>query len=121
MRGVPLIDGGTVRLPRIIGLSKAMDLILTGRLVSSEEAFQMGLAQYSAKEGETAIQKALEIAALLCSFPQECMRIDRLNAMRTWDGDEKASLGREFDSTVEYVKNKGYEAGTKQFFSKSRL
>jgi len=121
LRGIPLIDGGTVRLPRLIGLSRAMDLILTGRLVPGKEALQIGLAQYIAKDGETALQKALEIAALLCSHPQECMRIDRMNALRACEQDEKLSLAREFEPGRVYLEGNGYEAATRKFLSKSRL
>lgn len=81
--GVPLIDGGTVRLPRLIGHSNAMDLILTGRGVSGDEALRMGLANRIAEPG-TALQAAKELAFQLAAFPQNCMRSDRKSAMEQW-------------------------------------
>ena len=81
--GVPLIDGGTIRLPRLIGQSRAMDMILTGRGVSGEEAFAMGLANRLVEHRE-AFDAALELARSLSRFPQRCMRSDRLSALRQW-------------------------------------
>ncbi len=77
--GVPLIDGGTVRLPRLIGLSRALDLILTGRAVGADEALAIGLANRVVKKGEA--RAAAEALALqIASFPQACMRNDRRSA-----------------------------------------
>ena len=81
--GVPLIDGGTVRLPRLIGQSRAMDMILTGRPVGAEEALSFGLANRVVDEG-TALDEALKIAAQLAQFPQDCMRNDRLSVLTQW-------------------------------------
>lgn len=81
--GVPLIDGGTVRLPRLIGQSRAMDMILTGRGVSAEEALSFGLANRIVPPG-TALREALKLAEQIASFPQDCMRNDRISAMRQW-------------------------------------
>lgn len=82
--GVPLIDGGTVRLPRLIGESHAMDLILTGRGVSGEEARMMGLANRLVEPGQ-ALPAALELARQLAAFPQRCLRSDRQSAWEQWD------------------------------------
>jgi enoyl-CoA hydratase len=77
--GVPLIDGGTIRLPRLIGLSRAMDLILTGRPVGADEALAIGLANRVVKDG-TSRAEAENLAQQLAKFPQVCMRNDRLSA-----------------------------------------
>ena len=78
--GVPLIDGGTVRLPRLIGMSHALDLILTGRAVSGEEALRMGLANRLVEPGG-ALAAATELALALARLPQACMRSDRRSAI----------------------------------------
>jgi enoyl-CoA hydratase len=81
--GVPLCDGGTIRLPRLIGMSRAMDMILTGRGVSGEEAFAMGLANRVVNKG-TALAAARDLAKQIASFPQQCMRGDRMSAYEAW-------------------------------------
>jgi enoyl-CoA hydratase len=81
--GVPLIDGGTIRLPRLIGMSHAMDLILTGRGISGDEAKAMGLANRLTEPG-AALEGALELAEELARFPQLCLRSDRLSAYQQW-------------------------------------
>jgi enoyl-CoA hydratase len=82
--GVPLIDGGTVRLPRLVGMGHAMDLILTGRKVEAAEALQMGLANRVVPRGQ-ARQAAVELAGQLAKFPQATMLADRMNAYTQWD------------------------------------
>ena len=77
--GVPLIDGGTVRLPRLIGMSRAMDMILTGRAVSADEALAMGLANRVVEPG-TVLAAAQQLAREISAFPQTCMRNDRASA-----------------------------------------
>ncbi len=81
--GVPLVDGGTIRLPRLIGQSHAMDMILTGRGVSGDEARMMGLANRIVPDG-SALQTAKELARQLAAFPQICMRNNRLSAYEQW-------------------------------------
>ena len=82
--GVPLIDGGTVRLPRLVGMGHAMDLILTGRKVGAAEALAMGLANRVVPKGE-AIDAALLLAEQLAQFPQATMNADRMSAYQQWD------------------------------------
>ena len=74
--GIPLIDGGTVRLPRLVGEGRALDLILTGRRVDADEALRIGLCEYIVSEGD-ARKKAETIAHEIARFPQSCMRADR--------------------------------------------
>ena len=81
--GVPLVDGGTVRLPRLIGQSRAMDMILTGRAVGADEALSFGLANRVVPEGES-LTAALKIAEEIAAFPQDCLRNDRASAMTQW-------------------------------------
>ena len=93
--GVPLIDGGTVRLPRAIGMSRAMDMRLTGRPVDASEALQMGLANrlVPAADLESSVQA---LAEQLAAFPQACMRNDRRSAYEQWGLSEPAAINHEF-------------------------
>ncbi|ANY23515.1 crotonase/enoyl-CoA hydratase family protein [Gordonia terrae] len=92
--GVPLIDGGTVRLPRLIGESRAMDLVLTGRAVPAEEALSIGLANRVVPSG-TALPAAIALAAEIAAFPQTCMREDRLSVLEQDGLDTDAAIGNE--------------------------
>ncbi|MFT4626191.1 MAG: enoyl-CoA hydratase [Myxococcota bacterium] len=92
--GVPLIDGGTVRLPRLIGLSRALDLILTGRSVSAAEALAIGLANRVVPVG-VGRRAAEQLAHSLASLPQDCLRSDRLSALEGVALDEEAALQNE--------------------------
>ncbi|MEL6348175.1 MAG: crotonase/enoyl-CoA hydratase family protein [Myxococcota bacterium] len=93
--GVPLIDGGTLRLPRLIGAGRAMDMILTGRPVHAEEALRFGLADRVVEDGE-ALQAALQLAETIAGFPQQCMRADRASARSQWSLSEEQALRAEF-------------------------
>ncbi|MCV7343881.1 crotonase/enoyl-CoA hydratase family protein [Mycolicibacterium rhodesiae] len=95
--GVPLIDGGTVRLPRLIGHSRAMDLILTGRAVGAEEALAIGLANRVVPPGQSR-QAAEELAAELAQLPQLCLRSDRTSALNQWGQSEADAMDFEFGS-----------------------
>jgi len=112
--GVPLIDGGTVRLPRIVGHGRAMDLILTGRKVDAEECLAIGLANRLCDDG-AALETALELARELTRFPQACMRADRMSAILQWSHDIPQALAGEWKS-AETFRSEG-AAGAARFSS----
>lgn len=111
--GVPLIDGGTVRLPRLIGQGRALDLILTGRAVDAEEAHRIGLADRVVPSGQ-ARAAAEALAHELSKLPQGCMRADRRGVYRSFDLDHDAALAAEFADGVQAVASEGIE-GAKAF------
>ncbi len=92
--GVPLVDGGTVRLPRLVGHGRAMDLILTGRGVEADEAHRMGLVDRVVDPGE-ARRAAVDLAARLATSPQRCLRSDRRSAIDQWSLDHDAAMHNE--------------------------
>jgi enoyl-CoA hydratase len=112
--GVPLLDGGTVRLARLIGHSHALDLILTGRPVSGEEALRMGLANRLVEPGQT-LGASIELAQQLAKFPQLCMRSDRLSSYRQWDLDLDAALALETRLGLETIGSGEIREGVKRF------
>ncbi|KAK5996394.1 3-hydroxypropionyl-coenzyme A dehydratase [Cladobotryum mycophilum] len=102
--GVPLIDGGTVRLQAIVGLSRALDMVLTGREVGASEALQMGLANRIVPKGQ-AVEVATKIAKQLLAFPQECMNVDRTNCYYSaYNATSfEDALSNEFDQGVRVI------------------
>ncbi|MEM1118906.1 MAG: crotonase/enoyl-CoA hydratase family protein [Bacteroidota bacterium] len=114
--GVPLIDGGTIRLPRLIGASRAMDLILTGRPVGAEEAVQMGLANRVVEEGDALIA-AKKLAEQLCTFPQRCMRNDRMSVYEQWNLPLEDALQNEFKRGMRTINSQETVTGARRFAS----
>jgi enoyl-CoA hydratase/carnithine racemase len=102
--GVPLIDGGTVRLPRLIGMSQALDLILTGRPVEAAEAQAIGLANRVVPHGE-ARQAAEKLAFQIAGFPQACMRGDRRSAYQQWDLSFEKAIQNEFKHGTDTIQS----------------
>lgn len=114
--GVPLIDGGTIRLPRLIGHSRAMDLILTGRGVGADEAVAMGLANRICDPGE-ALQAAVSIAEELSAFPQGCLRSDRRSAHAQWGLTEEQALAQEREMGMAVIRSGETREGAARFAS----
>jgi enoyl-CoA hydratase len=112
--GVPLIDGGTIRLPRLIGMSRALDMILTGRPVKSEEALQWGLANKIVEDGK-ARQEAEELARFIASNPQICMRNDRLSAYEQFAMSLDEAIENEFKIGLKTLKTGEFIKGSKAF------
>ena len=112
--GVPLIDGGTVRLPRLIGLSRAMDMILTGRPITAEEAFSWGLANRLVPHGRSR-EEAEKIAMEIAEFPQTCMKNDRLSAYQQFSLNLTDAMAYEFDLGIKTLDSGEYLKGSKAF------
>lgn len=112
--GVPLIDLGTVRLPRLIGHSRAMDMILTGRPVEAGEALAMGLANRVVPKGQ-ALDAALDLARQLSAFPQLCLRNDRLSAIAQWSLDWDAATAFEVNVGMETLRTGSAVEGATRF------
>jgi enoyl-CoA hydratase len=112
--GVPLIDLGTIRLPRLIGQSRAMDLILTGRPVGADEALQMGLVNRVVENGQ-ALDAAVELAEQLCAFPQACMRSDRLSSLEQWELSDADAIKNEIARGLSTIHSGETLAGATRF------
>ncbi|MBU6281613.1 crotonase/enoyl-CoA hydratase family protein [bacterium] len=112
--GVPLCDGGTVRLVRMIGHSHALDLVLTGRGVSGEEALRMGLANRLVPPGNS-LPAAVELARAIAEFPQLCMRADRLSSYRQWEMSIEEALRLETRDALEVIRSGETVAGASRF------
>jgi enoyl-CoA hydratase len=112
--GVPLIDGGTVRLPRLIGESRALDMILTGRPVGAEEALAFGLANQLVGDG-MALDAAAALADRIAAFPQTCLRNDRASVLAQWGHAETAAMAREFALGMDTLASGETVAGAARF------
>jgi enoyl-CoA hydratase len=112
--GVPLMDGGTVRLARLIGHSRALDMILTGRGVSGEETLRMGLANRLVPKG-AALEAAIALARDIAMFPQECMRSDRLASYEQWHLGLHDALVNEFHRGMQVVRSGSMVGGLERF------
>jgi len=112
--GVPLVDGGTVRLPRLIGQSHALDMILTGRGVAGEEALRMGLANRLVEPGQ-AREASVALAQELAAFPQRCLRSDRQSALTQWGHGIDEALAEETRLGLEVIRSGETRDGASRF------
>ena len=114
--GVPLVDGGTIRLPRIIGQGRAMEMILTGRPVAASEALSWGLANQMVPIGES-LSAAKTLAKSISKHPQFCMRSDRMSTIEQWDMDLMTALSNETRRGIEVIQSGETLAGARRFSS----
>lgn len=112
--GAPLVDLGTVRLPRLIGHSRAMDLIMTGRGIDGIEAERIGLANRVTAPGD-ALAVAMQLAHELAELPQRCLRNDRLSAIEQWDLDEAAAVVNEVERGLDTIRSGEAQSGIERF------
>lgn len=114
--GVPLIDGGTVRLPQLIGTGRALDLILTGREIDAVEAERMGLVNWVVEPG-AALDEAMSVAFMLADLPQACLRNDRLSALAGEGRPTEEAMSTEFRYGLESLRSGGAHVGVARFVS----
>ncbi len=112
--GVPLVDGGTIRLPRLIGQSRAMDMILTGRGVSGDEAVSMGLVNRLVEKGQ-ALDASIALGREIAEFPERCMRSDRLSALTQWGSELGDALREETRLGLEVIRSGETREGATRF------
>jgi enoyl-CoA hydratase len=112
--GVPLVDLCTVRLPRIVGHGRAMEMILTGRAVYAEEALRIGLVNEGVEDGH-ALARAVELAQTLCGFPQKALRNDRLSAIEQWDLAGAAAIRNEVQRGLDSIASGETAEGSARF------
>ena len=112
--GVPLVDGGTIRLPRLIGMSNAMDMILTGRGISGDEAVRMGLVNRMTEKGG-ALAAARDLANQIAAFPQRCVRSDRMSAYEAWTMPLEEALVNEYRHGIATINSGETREGASRF------
>lgn len=112
--GVPLVDGGTVRLPQLIGLSRALDMILTGRPINAEEAFLWGLANRIVEDGQSR-QETEKLAREIAAFPETCMRNDRLSAYEQFGLNIEDAMVKEFEYGLKTLESGEFLKGSIAF------
>ncbi|UCC18683.1 MAG: crotonase/enoyl-CoA hydratase family protein, partial [Promethearchaeota archaeon] len=112
--GVPLIDGGTIRLPRLIGLSRALDMILTGRPITADEAYSWGLANRIVEDGQSR-QEAEKLGRKIAKFPKICMRNDRISTYNQFNLSMKEALAKEFEYGLKTLESGEYLKGSEAF------
>ena len=112
--GVPLVDGGTVRLPRLIGQSHALDMILTGRPVDADEAARMGLVNRVVEPG-AAVEAAVELAESIAAFPESCMRSDRRSTYEQWELPPGSAMANETTLGLDVIRSGETLAGATRF------
>lgn len=117
--GVPLVDGGTIRLPRMVGQGRALDIILTGRDVSAGEGLRIGMVDRVVEPGE-ALAAALRLAAELAALPQTCMRSDRLSAFEQWGMELPEALRNEYRHGIATIASGETQAGAQRFRDRVR-
>jgi enoyl-CoA hydratase len=117
--GVPLVDGGTIRLPRLVGHGRALDMILTGRDVNAEEGLRIGLVDRVVDDGE-ALHAAVALAKELAALPQTCLRSDRLSAFQQWGMELPEALLNEYKQGIATIASGETLAGARRFRQRVR-